>query len=81
MTYFVYIVECSNKSLYTGITTDINRRLLQHNGELQGGSLYTRSYRPVKLKYIEEYETKSEALKREMTIKKLPRDIKLLLID
>ncbi|HCC05555.1 TPA: hypothetical protein DEP58_04645 [Patescibacteria group bacterium] len=81
MTHFVYIVECSNKSLYTGITTDVSRRLHQHNGEIQGGSVYTRSHRPVILRYVEEYETKSEALKRELEIKKLTREQKLRLIS
>ncbi len=76
MKYFVYIVECSNKSLYTGITTNIERRIQQHNGEIKGGSVYTRSHRPVQLKYSEECATKSDALKREMTIKKLSHEEK-----
>jgi len=69
--YFVYILICSDGSFYTGITSDIEKRLKQHNGILKGGSIYTRSRRPVKLIYFEEYKTRSDALKREYEIKKL----------
>lgn len=79
MTYFVYIVECKNKSLYTGITTDTDRRLHQHNGEIKGGASYTRSHRPVTLRHVEECESKSEALKRELSIKKLTHTEKEIL--
>jgi len=71
--YFVYILTCSDGSFYTGITSNIEKRLKQHNGILKGGSTYTRSRRPVKLKYFEKLNNKSQALKREAEIKKLKK--------
>ncbi|MBP6857821.1 MAG: GIY-YIG nuclease family protein [Candidatus Pacebacteria bacterium] len=67
--YFVYILECKDKTLYTGSTNDIEKRLETHN--LGKGAKYTRGRLPVKLKYNEAFETKGEALKRESEIKKL----------
>ena len=68
---FVYIMQCSDGSYYTGWTTDIERRLQEHN---QGvASKYTRGRRPVKCVYYEELPSKSEALKRELMIKKMTR--------
>lgn len=81
MNYFVYIAKCRTGTLYTGITTDLERRILQHNGELKGGSIYTSARRPVQLVYSEACASRSEALKRECDIKKLPRNKKLLLIQ
>ncbi len=78
--YFVYMVECSDKTLYTGITTDIERRLNEHNGSKKGAK-YTRLRRPVKLVYSEEYPERSSASKREYVIKKLTRDEKLALLS
>lgn len=76
---FVYMVECSDGSLYTGWTTDVEARLATHNsGE---GAKYTRSRLPVKLVYFEELPDKSAALKRESAIKKLTREKKLHLIE
>jgi len=78
MPYFVYIIECSNKALYTGITNNLKRRFEQHKTG-QGGH-YT-SYNPaVKLRYHEEYKTRSDAAKRECQIKKWSRTKKLALI-
>jgi len=78
MTYFVYIIECSNKALYTGITTDVERRFKQHQSG--DGGHYT-SYNPaIKLRYSEEYKTRSEAAKREAQIKGWSRTKKLALI-
>ena len=72
--YYTYIVECADKSYYTGFTDDINKRVAAHNaGE---GAKYTRSRLPVVLKYYEEFETKSEACKREYAIKQLTREKK-----
>ncbi|PIY93900.1 MAG: hypothetical protein COY68_05070 [Candidatus Levybacteria bacterium CG_4_10_14_0_8_um_filter_35_23] len=71
--YFLYILECHDGSFYTGIATDIKKRLRQHNGEIVGGAIYTNSKRPVKLVYKEEYETHLEASRREIAIKKLTR--------
>lgn len=76
--YYVYIIECSDKTLYTGYTTDIHRRLEEHNSGI--GAKYTRGRTPVRLVYLEEYETKSNALKREIYIKNLPRKKKLMVI-
>ena len=66
---YVYIVECSDGSLYTGWTTDVAKRVEAHNSGK--GAKYTRSRRPVKLVHFEEFPTKEEALRREAQIKKL----------
>ncbi len=73
-----YIVRCSDGTLYTGWTNDIDKRLLAHNQGL--GAKYTRGRRPVELVYLERFQTKQEAMKREAAIKKLPRADKLALI-
>lgn len=78
--FFIYILECSDKTLYIGKTTDIKKRLRQHNGEIKGGAKYTSGRRPVTLKFIEEHPSLSTALKREIELKKLDRDEKVLLI-
>ncbi|HEY0220735.1 MAG TPA: GIY-YIG nuclease family protein [Candidatus Paceibacterota bacterium] len=69
MPYHVYILKCSDNSLYTGITTNLEKRLREHNGLALGGAKYTRAHRPVELVYVEKYPTRSEALKREHEIK------------
>ena len=75
----LYILECSDGTLYTGITNDFERRLSEHqNGR---GAKYTRGRRPVKLVYFEEYVDRSDASKREMEIKRMSRATKLLLAD
>jgi len=74
------MVECSDKTLYTGITTDLRRRLEEHNTSKKGAK-YTRIRRPVKLVYTEEYPERSSASKREYAIKKLSRDKKLALLS
>lgn len=80
MSYYVYIVECYDKTLYTGIATDLQRRVEEHNSSDKGAK-YTRNRRPVKLMYKEELEDRSSASKREYTIKKLTREKKLSLIN
>ena len=75
---YVYIVECSDKTLYTGSTGDIEKRIREHNSS-RGGAKYTRSRRPVRLVYVEACATLSIALRREAEIKKLSRPQKLLL--
>jgi len=75
--WYVYILRCADGSLYTGITTDLTRRIRQHNDGT--ASRYTRSWRPVKLLYEECKRGQSSALKREATIKKLTRRKKLAL--
>ncbi|MEG1416637.1 MAG: GIY-YIG nuclease family protein, partial [Clostridium sp.] len=76
---FIYILKCSDNTLYTGWTTDLNRRLKTH---LSGkASKYTRARLPVEMVYSESFLTKSEAMKREAAIKKLTRKEKLNLIS
>ena len=76
--WFLYIVKCKDKSFYTGITTDIVRRLKEHNAR-RGGS-YTRIRTPVKLVYQENQVSRSEAQRREAQIKRWARSKKLALI-
>ena len=77
--WFVYIVECSDKSLYTGITNNLDRRLKEHNNNILG-SKYTRIRRPVKIIHFETFITRSQALKKENEIKGWNRKRKLQLI-
>ena len=78
--YFVYIVRCSDGTLYTGITTDLERRIDEHNHSPKGAK-YTRNRRPVTLAYHESCEDKSSACKREYALKQLSRIQKEDLID
>ena len=80
MKYYVYILSCSDDTLYTGITTDIKRRIDEHNHS-EKGAKYTKVRRPVTLVYSEESEDRSSASKREYAIKKLSREKKLELIN
>jgi putative endonuclease len=80
MSYFVYILECSDGSLYTGITKDLVKRLEEHNTSSKGAK-YTKARRPVKLVYKESSLDRSSASKREYAIKKLTRLKKLQLIN
>ncbi len=80
MSYFVYILECKDGSLYTGITKDIAKRLEEHNSSDKGAK-YTKARRPVKLLYEEASDNRSTASKREYAIKKLTRLKKLQLIN
>ena len=76
--WFVYILRCSDDTLYTGITNEPKRRLAQHNAGT--ASKYTRSRRPVEMVYCESVEDKPAALRREYAIKQLSRTEKLALI-
>jgi len=76
--WYLYIVVCADDSLYTGITTDIDRRLYEHN-HTNKGAKYTRSRRPVQLRYCATYQSRSIAAKAEADIKKLKRADKLIL--
>jgi putative endonuclease len=78
MSWSVYIIRCSDSSLYTGVTTDVPRRISEHNSKK--GAFYTRNKTPVKLVYQEPMANQSEACKRESAIKRLPRIEKLNLI-
>jgi putative endonuclease len=79
MPYFVYILECSDKSLYTGCTNDLTKRLKQHNSS-KSGAHYTKLRRPTVLKYSEQFKTLKKASAREAEIKTWPREKKLKLI-
>ena len=79
MIWYVYIIECKDNSLYTGITNNLSKRLEVHNSGK--GAKYTKTRLPVKLVYKEIYRTKEESLKRESEIKKLKRREKLALFD
>ncbi len=79
--YYIYIVQCADETLYTGITTELERRIEEHNGSDKGAK-YTRVRRPVILVYSEEYADRSTASKREYEIKKkMSRKEKLKLIE
>ena len=71
--WFVYILRCADNSLYTGITTDIERRVKEHNDDNRRAAAYTRARRPLELVYSESHESRSKATKRELEIKKLSR--------
>ncbi|MFV8818062.1 GIY-YIG nuclease family protein [Haliea sp. E17] len=79
--WWVYILECADGTLYTGIARDPERRLLQHNGELAGGPRYTRGRRPVRCVWREPAANRSAALQREAAIKRLSRPQKLRLLQ
>ena len=77
----VYILECADGSLYTGIAKNLSRRLQQHKGELVGGPKYTRGRQPVILRWSDTAANRSIALQREAAIKKLSRTQKCRLIS
>ncbi|NTU66802.1 MAG: GIY-YIG nuclease family protein [Candidatus Moranbacteria bacterium] len=77
--YHLYILECSDKTLYTGIAVDVSRRVEEHNNS-QKGAKYTASRRPVRLVFSKEFANRSEVLKEECRVKKLPRCKKLDMI-
>jgi putative endonuclease len=80
MTWKVYMLQCADNSLYTGITTDIERRLKEHNSDNNKGARYTRVRRPVSLAYLEDCDDRADASKREYQLKRLPRGEKLKLV-
>jgi putative endonuclease len=77
--YFVYVLTCADSTFYTGVTTELARRLKEHNTSLRGAK-YTKVRRPVILTYHETYENRSLAQKREAEIKKMTRSEKELLV-
>jgi putative endonuclease len=81
-TWFVYLLRCADNTLYTGITTDLNRRLAEHNGENNSnkGARYTRHRRPVCLVYSKNLANRASASQREYAIKQLSRTAKEQLI-
>lgn len=76
---YTYIVRCSDNTLYTGWTTNLEKRILAHNSGK--GAKYTKTRRPVTLVYHEMFSSKSEAMKREYEIKQLTKTQKLELIE
>lgn len=79
MDYHVYLLECADGTYYTGICTDIERRISEHNGNLKGAR-YTRARQPVTLAYSETQPDRSSAQKREYALRKLSHQAKHLLI-
>ena len=77
MSAYIYMLRCSDGSLYTGWTNDLEKRVKTHNSGK--GAKYTKSRLPVELVYFEEYNTKEEALRRECAVKKLSRNAKIRL--
>ena len=77
--YYLYILTCSDKTLYTGITVDLERRIAEHN-DSKLGAKYTSARRPVKLVYAKKFKNRSLASKEEARIKKLSREEKLKLV-
>lgn len=73
------MLRCADGSLYTGITTDVHRRVAEHNGDARLGARYTRARRPVQLVYAEGAADRAEASRREAAIKRLDRARKLAL--
>jgi putative endonuclease len=75
--HYVYLLRCADGTYYCGYTTDVQRRLLEHNGEeKRPGAKYTHMRRPVQLIHCESFSTRSDAMKREAAIKKLSRRAK-----
>lgn len=79
MCAYIYIVECADRTLYTGWTTNLEKRIRAHN--LKRGAKYTRSRTPVRLVYAECFATERQARQREYAIKQLSRREKLMLIE
>ena len=80
LAYYVYILRCADATLYTGITTDMQRRVKEHNNSPKGAK-YTKARRPVTLVYSELHPDKSRALQREYKIKKLTKMQKEKLLE
>lgn len=78
--FYIYILRCSDRTLYTGFTNDLNKRVQAHNTS-KTAAKYTKSRRPVRLVYSEKFRIKSKAMKREWEIKKMKRNEKIALIN
>ena len=79
--WYVYILQCADSSLYTGVTVEPERRVLEHNQDNKLGARYTRGRRPVSLVYQEVCDGRASATRREAQIKKMSRRQKLALIQ
>ncbi|HED32991.1 MAG TPA: GIY-YIG nuclease family protein [Gammaproteobacteria bacterium] len=77
MSWYVYLLHCQDDSYYAGITTDLKRRLKEHNEDNKKAAKYTRARRPVKVVFFELCESRSEAASREYEIRKLSRSKKI----
>ena len=77
--WFIYMLRCADNSLYTGVTTDVERRVVEHNGK-KSITKYTRARQPVEVVYQEKLGSRSEALKREALLKKLKKHEKEVLV-
>jgi putative endonuclease len=71
--WYVYLLRCADNSLYCGVTTDVERRIVEHNSCNKRGAKYTRVRRPVVLAYREECLSRQQACKREYQVKQLPK--------
>ncbi|MFB2654567.1 GIY-YIG nuclease family protein [Shewanella seohaensis] len=80
-TWYLYLIRCANGHLYTGITTDVARRFNEHQSSSPKAAKYLRGKGPLTLMYQEQVGTRSDALKREIAVKKLSRAQKLALIE
>lgn len=78
--WYVYFLRCADNSLYAGITTDLSRRLDEHNFSKKLAAKYTRVRRPVNLVYSEQFSSRSEASRKEYQLKKLTKAAKELLV-
>ncbi|MFT7328427.1 MAG: putative endonuclease [Crocinitomicaceae bacterium] len=79
--YYLYILRCADDTLYTGITTDLERRIKEHNGMMPGGAKYTAARNPVIVVYHSQHSNRSTASIEESRIKKLTRQQKEVLIN
>tara|TARA_Y100000592_G_scaffold16961_1_gene25448 strand:+ start:819 stop:1133 length:315 start_codon:yes stop_codon:yes gene_type:complete len=79
--WHIYVVVCFDNSFYCGITTNLERRLKQHNGEIKGGAKYTRSRRPCRYVYTKKAANRSAASKEEYSFKKLSRKEKEIFLN
>lgn len=79
--WYVYLLRCADGTLYAGVTTDLARRLSEHNGNDRLGARYTRARRPVELVHSEPAASRAEACRREAALRKLSRRAKLALIQ
>jgi len=77
--HYVYVVECNDDTFYTGYTTDVGRRVAEHNDGV--GAKYTRGRRPVEVVHVESFDSRSEAMQREHAIKQLRRPAKERLVE
>lgn len=78
--WYVYIVRCADGTLYTGVTTNVIRRVSEHNGHGQAGAKYTKARRPVILAYEESAPNRAVAQQREAALRRMTRTAKLELI-